>query len=327
MDKKKNALKNLLPTRRRLVQLYTALLYNAHLKGFINGSIYTGNVKALCLPGLNCYSCPGAVGSCPLGAMQNAVSSANVRTPYYVVGIVMLMGIIFGRTICGWLCPMGMLQDLLYKIPTPKVKKGPVTRALSWLKYVILIVFVLVIPFWYALMSFPLPAFCKYICPAGTFEGAVGLLSNPANANMMGMLGILFTRKMVILGLLAGACVFVFRAFCRFLCPLGAIYGLFSRFAFIGVKVDVPKCVDCGKCVEKCKLDVRHVGDHACIHCGECISDCPTGAISFRAGKITLMGNEGFVPEKEKVKQRRRGRILWGAAAAVLVFALWYFNR
>ena len=54
------------PTRRRLVQVYAALLYNAHVKGFIEGEIYTGPVKNLCMPGLNCYSCPGAAGACPL---------------------------------------------------------------------------------------------------------------------------------------------------------------------------------------------------------------------------------------------------------------------
>ena len=76
-------IKRRLPTQRRLVQLYAALLYNAHLKGFITGNIYTGNAKVMCVPGLNCYSCPGAVGACPLGALQNAIASSGSRTPAY----------------------------------------------------------------------------------------------------------------------------------------------------------------------------------------------------------------------------------------------------
>ena len=105
-----------LPTQRRLIQLYAALLYNAHLKGCITGHIYTGNVKAMCLPGFNCYSCPGAVGACPLGALQNALAASGSRAPTYVLGILLLFGLTLGRTICGFLCPVGLLQELLYKI-------------------------------------------------------------------------------------------------------------------------------------------------------------------------------------------------------------------
>ena len=93
-------LKDRLPTQRRLIQLYAALLHNAHVKGFITGDIYTGNAKALCVPGLNCYSCPGAAGACPLGALQNAIASSGARTPAYVLGILLLFGLTLGRTIC-----------------------------------------------------------------------------------------------------------------------------------------------------------------------------------------------------------------------------------
>ena len=136
------------PTTRRLVQLYSALLHNAYVKGFIDGKIYTGNAKYACVPGFNCYSCPGAVGSCPLGSIQNALASAGHRAGWYVLGIILLFGVILGRTICGWLCPLGLIQELLHRIPTPKLKKNRVTRALSWLKYVILAVFVVAIPLW-----------------------------------------------------------------------------------------------------------------------------------------------------------------------------------
>ena len=318
------------PTTRRLAQLYSALLHNACLKGFIDGRIYTGNAKAACVPGFNCYSCPGAVGACPLGSLQNALASAGHRAGWYVLGILLLFGVTLGRTICGWLCPMGLIQELLHRIPTPKLKKGPVTRALSWLKYVVLAVFVVALPLWYGLRyGLPLPAFCKYLCPAGTLEGAVGLLANPANASFYSMLGALFTRKFVIMLAIGLACVFCYRSFCRFLCPLGAIYGLFSRFNVIGVKVDASRCNGCGACVRHCGMDVRRVGDHECIHCGECMDVCHPGAISIRAGRITLkapdVGCAGDGPEAP-VKRRRRGHILWGVALAVLGFALVWFN-
>ena len=268
-------------------------MYNAHLRGFIEGKIYTGPVKAVCVPGLNCYSCPGAVGACPLGALQNAIASSASRPAFYVIGLLMLFGLTLGRVICGWLCPVGMIQELLHRIPTPKIKKSPATRVLSWFKYVILAVFVVILPFWYALDHYPLPAFCKYICPAGTLEGAVGLLSHPANAEQFSLLGLLFARKWLIMVLILTACVFIYRAFCRFLCPLGAIYGLFARIALLGVRVDQSACTGCGACVGACPMDIRRVGDHECIHCGICMAACPEKAISLKAGKIILKGPEG----------------------------------
>ena len=101
----KNWIVNHVPTKRRIIQLYAALLHNAHVKGFITGKMYQGNIKKLCMPGLNCYSCPGAIGACPLGSLQNALAASNVRTPTYVLGILALFALILGRTICGGLCP------------------------------------------------------------------------------------------------------------------------------------------------------------------------------------------------------------------------------
>ena len=318
-------LKNHLPTRRRLIQVYAALLYNANLKGYISGEIYTGNTKAVCVPGLNCYSCPGAVGACPLGALQNALAASGNRAPYYVLGILMLFGLTLGRTICGFLCPMGFIQELLHKIPTPKLKKNRITHVLSYLKYVILVVFVVLIPLWYVSQHYPVPAFCKYICPAGTFEGAIGLLANPVNSDKFSMLNILFTRKFVIMVLLFGGSVFVYRIFCRFLCPLGAIYGLFAKLNLVGVKVEASKCTGCGLCVSHCGMDVRHVGDHECIHCAGCVDVCPTAAISFKAGNITLRAHEQTeAPEKPRLDRNRR--IAWCAALLVLAAVLAYYN-
>ncbi len=318
------------PMTRRLVQLYSALLHNAYIKGFIDGRIYTGSAKYACVPGLNCYSCPGAVGSCPLGSIQNALASAGHRAPWYVLGIVLLFGVVLGRTICGWLCPLGLMQELLHRIPTPKIRKSIYTRALSWLKYVILGVFVIAVPLWYGLRwQIPLPAFCKYICPAGTSEGAIGHLANPANVSYYSMLGALFTRKFVIMLVIVLACIFCYRSFCRFICPLGAIYGLFNRFCVIGIQVDERSCSSCGACVSHCGMDVLRAGDHECIHCGKCMDVCSRGAISLKAGSITLKAPEaGRTGDKPGASagSGRRGRILWGAALAVLCFALVWFN-
>ncbi len=290
------------PSKRRLIQVYAALLYNANIKGFISGDIYTGATKQFCVPGLNCYSCPGATGACPLGALQNALASSGTKAPFYVLGILILLGIIFGRTICGFLCPVGLGQELLYKIKTPKLKKSRYTRVLSYLKYVILVAFVVAIPLMYSLSGYTVPAFCKYICPAGTFGGAIGLLINPSNAGLYDLLGSLFTWKFAVLCVIVVASIFIFRVFCRFLCPLGAIYGFFSKIALLGIKLDKNKCTNCGLCVNACKMDIKKVGDHECIQCGECISVCPSKAISWKGSKLFLHVNavEPAAPTEEK---------------------------
>ena len=317
-------IKKWLPTKRKIMQLYFAVLFNANLKGFVTGNIYQGNSKIMCAPGINCYSCPGAIGACPLGSLQGAFSASH-STMYYVFGILLLYSILFGRMICGWLCPFGLIQELLYKIKTPKLKKSPVTRILSYLKYVILVVFVFLIPILYAFKDTPLPAFCKYICPAGTIEGGLILLSNKINASYFSMLGPIFTWKFLLMVSIVVGSIFAFRLFCRFLCPLGALYGLFNRISFFGVKVNMEKCTRCNLCVSHCKLDIHHVGDQECISCGECIGVCPTQAISWKGPKIQLHPNE-IPAESKTVKKQNITRILTAIVmAAVLIFTVGYY--
>ena len=338
--------KGLIPSKRKLIQLYSALLFNANLKGFVNGKIYQGALKNVCTPGLNCYSCPGASGACPLGSLQNALGASEKRTPYYVIGIILLYGILLGRFICGFLCPFGFIQELLYKIKTPKLKKSKFTRILSYFKYVLLVFLVGIVPVLYGLRNVPLPGFCKYVCPAGTIEGAFGLLSNKVNAGELARLGPLFTWKFAIAVSVIVGSVFIFRVFCRFLCPLGALYGFFNKFAILGIKLDKPSCIDCGLCISKCKMDIREVGDHECINCGECVGVCPTKAISWRGGKILLppdevapitseMSEEEMIrclenttKSNQKLAKRRLITKITAAVVmvAILVGALVYYN-
>ena len=283
MDKKQRK-----PLTRRLIQVYTALLYNAYIKGFAEGEIYTGVLKNACVPGLNCYSCPGAISACPLGSLQNAISASADRPAFYVIGIILLFGMFLGRVICGFLCPFGLIQELLHKIPVKKLKKNKITQKLTFIKYVILSIFVVVIPLFFGLRKQPLPAFCKYICPAGTLEGALMLMIHPDNADLRSLTGGIFYWKLAVLIAMVISCVFIFRAFCRFICPLGAIYSLFSKIALLGVRVDMNRCNNCGACVKTCQMDIKRVGDRECIQCGECIDVCPEKAITFKAGKLVL---------------------------------------
>ncbi len=316
MSKITNKIKALKPTRRKIIQLYTALLFNANLKGFIKGSIYQGNTKVACIPGLNCYSCPGAVGACPLGSLQGSFS-ADKSTIFYVGGILLLYCILFGRFICGWFCPFGLIQELLYKIKTPKLKKNHFTKILSYLKYVILVVFVFIIPIAYAFRDTPFPAFCKYICPAGTLEGGLSLLANEVNDSYFSMLGPIFTWKFLLLVSIIVACIFIFRMFCRFICPLGALYGLFNKISIFGVKINNSKCVNCDLCKKKCKMDISHVGDSECISCGECIDVCPTNAIVWKG----IKQSKNKIPSDD-IKTHKKARTVTRIISAVLMITV-----
>jgi len=260
---------------RRYIQLITAVLYNCNVKGFADGRIYKGNTKGVCVPGLNCYSCPGAVAACPLGSLQGALRDSSLKLVWYVLGTILLFGIMLGRAVCGFLCPFGLIQELIHKIPTPKIRKSKVTRALSYLKYGILLIFVIAIP-----VIANVPGFCKYICPAGALEAGIPLVIK--DEHLRGMTGTLFSWKVIVLCLCVLGCIFCFRAFCRFVCPLGALYSFFNPVAFFGISVDADKCTGCNACIGRCPVDVRKVGDHECVHCGACKEVCPEGAIGYR---------------------------------------------
>ena len=267
--------------KRRIIQLISTLLCNLNLKGFATGRIYQGQLKTLCLPGLNCYSCPGAIGACPLGSLQSFVSGTVPRFPLYVAGWLLLMGLWLGRTVCGWLCPFGFIQELIYHTPLSKLGKSRTTRLLSRLKPVWGILLVLVIPLaLWTVQGIGVPAFCKYLCPAGTLEASIPLLL--LNAPLMKAAGWLTVWKFIVLAVFLLLMMVLYRPFCRFLCPLGAWYGCFNRHAALGITVDRNRCTACGHCAAICPMDIKIAGDQECISCGKCQHSCPSAAISFR---------------------------------------------
>ena len=281
MGKKFLRVQDLLIRFRGWVQAGATLLSNLHLPNFLKGSLYQGAGKAVCVPGLNCYSCPAASGSCPIGALQAAVGSPQYRFSYYIVGFLMLLG----RAICGFLCPFGWLQELLHKIPTKKFSSRKL-KPLRYLKYGILVVMVCMLPVLAANdVGIGDPFFCKYLCPQGVLEGAIPL--SLVNPSIRAALGKLFSWKLSILLTIIVLSVLFFRPFCKWLCPLGAFYALLNRMSLFRMQVDRDKCVSCGKCAKACKMDVdvTKTPNHTeCIRCGMCARACPTCAVHFRYG-------------------------------------------
>lgn len=285
MDKNNNKFSKQLSRFRGWIQAAATLLTNIHLPNFIKGGIYQGKGKAVCVPGLNCYSCPGAAGACPIGSFQAVVGSSKFRFSYYITGFLILLGVLLGRFICGFLCPFGWLQELLHKIPTKKLSTKKL-KPLTYLKYAILLLAVVLLP---AIVVNDLgmgdPFFCKYICPQGVLEGAIPLAA--VNEGIRTALGPLFNRKLIILIVVVVLSVLFYRPFCKWICPLGAFYALMNKVSLLGIKVDEHKCVSCGKCARVCKMDVdvTKTPNHTeCIRCGKCITSCPTDAIKFNYG-------------------------------------------
>ncbi|WP_304943477.1 4Fe-4S binding protein [Vallitalea guaymasensis] len=271
----------------------TAIITNLHLKGFSTGKIYTGKMKKICVPGLNCYSCPGALGSCPIGSLQAVIGGIKYQFSFYMIGLLMLIGSLVGRFVCGWLCPFGLIQELIHKIPLPKLKVNKTFNKLKYLKYLILVVFVFLLPmFWVNIVGMGKPTFCEFICPAGTLEGGIPLVL--LNKPLRAVIGFLYTWKIALLVITVILSIFIFRPFCRFICPLGAIYSLFNPISLYRLKIDSDKCTSCGICSRKCKMQVdvyKNPNSLECIRCGECISSCPQNAIEIVKPKLPLVKN------------------------------------
>lgn len=263
---------------RRIIQILTAIGANPYFSNFVNAKIHKGSSKAVCAPFLNCYSCPGAALGCPIGSVQAVLGSMRYKFSFYVFGMIALFGILFGRFICGFLCPFGFLQDLLYKIPTPKFK---VPKILTYIKYPILLFFVVLFPIFLTNdVGMGDPFFCKYLCPAGTLEGGIVLVAG--NPGLQATIGLLYYWKLGLVGMFIISSIFFYRPFCKVLCPLGAFYAFFNRISFYQLELSKDKCIGCGKCTRTCKMQVNpveNINSKECIRCGECIEVCPTNAI------------------------------------------------
>ena len=284
----KKGISFLLARSRCGIQFLATLLTNIHLPNFFKGKIYQGSGKTVCVPGLNCYSCPGAAGSCPIGALQAVVGASKFRFSYYITGFLILLGVLLGRFICGFLCPFGWFQDLLHKIPGKKFSTKKL-RPLRYIKYAVLLIMVLILP---AVITNSAgmgnPFFCKYLCPQGVLEGAIPLAL--ADSGIRSALGSLFAWKSVVLITVIVLSILFYRPFCKWICPLGAFYSLFNRVSLFQMQVNESKCISCGKCQKACKMDVdvtQSPNHPECIRCGACIHACPTQAVCYHYGFAT----------------------------------------
>jgi len=262
--------KSSIPFIQRLAQIFPGTIgQNFYIPVIWKKVIYGGWGKGLCVPTLNCYACPLAVSSCPVGLIQHFITLRLI--PYYVIGLLVGFGMFLGRFFCGWLCPFGLFQDLTYKIKSPKLR---LPRWLNYAPYIILAVLVIYIPFitqraW----------FCR-LCPQGTLEaGLPWILWNPNDTYtglpmFEGMVGWLYYLKVGILVGFVALFIIIKRPFCRVVCPLGLIMGWFNKLSLMRFSVD-DTCNKCGGCKKICPVDICICDDpnsFYCVRCFRCLA-------------------------------------------------------
>lgn len=264
----------LLTARRRYVQAISLLVMN---------SFFLQALKAVPCLGLNCYACPGAIFACPIGTLQHFV--AIRQFPFYTLGVLALVGTMVGRLACGWLCPFGWFQELMHDLGQRSrlagSRRAGLRRSGQWvsgrlhlLPYGFLAVLVGIVPF------FTREPWFSKLCPVGTMEAAIPWVL--VDSGLRAQVGWLFAVKVAIL---LGFLFWMLRSkrpFCRFVCPLGAIWSPFNRVSALRLAIDQVGCSQCGACRAVCPVDINvheDPGSTRCIRCMECVRTCPEGAI------------------------------------------------
>ncbi len=254
--------------KRRITQTLSLLLLH---------SSWGPELKWFCNPVLSCHSCVLSWFACPIGVYIHY--SGYHLFPFIALGMVLLLGIVFGKLFCGWVCPFGFLQDMLHKIPTRKLTLPKWT---SHIKYLVLVLMVFLIPFF--LGEETMYSFCR-ICPASALQVTLPNLFSSGSL----ILPLATIVKLTVLIVVLLAVIFSRRAFCKVLCPIGAILAPLNLLSFWKVKLPTDNCISCDKCDEVCPSTISPSSRIAkgvvsnrsldCIVCHDCRTVCPQKAV------------------------------------------------
>ena len=223
-------------------------------------------------PFFYCYGCPAAAFACPIGAFQHY--AALQQFPFYAMGVMGLFGLALGRFWCGWACPFGTVQDLVAWIR----RRDDTFRLprVAWAKFLVLGVVLLLA--WLAAETL----FCK-VCPAGSLFAAIPHRFVSPELDF----GTFFYVHLATLAVALVAFFLIGRFWCRYLCPLGAIFGAFNPVSILKVKVDFSKCTRCENCLKVCPAKIEKLEEIEnctdCTRCGKCIESCDSEAVKISA--------------------------------------------
>jgi ferredoxin-type protein NapH len=265
-----------------------------------------GNIS-LTLPTLSCYYLDNRIASCYLRSLQEALTAgwksgyANLIIPTVLF---LVLALIFGRSWCSWVCPMGLIQDLFTRIrKLLKVgyynlseKLNKVSSLVKWITVITMVALSLGI----GIPSFFLKAyqydliypFCQ-ICPdrqispllIGKFNQVLRVDDISDITKWMSYLAIATFFFFVI------STSFIRRMWCR-LCPMGALLGLINKISFLSLQKDGKRCTKCGICLRSCPVQVKEVYEEKvkeridpvdCTLCYRCVEMCPEdGALTAK---------------------------------------------
>ncbi len=279
----------------------------------------------------------------PLIALSTSLAAKKIIGTTLLAFGILILTFVLGRYFCGWICPLGTMMDISDRV-IGKVKKKypPLKRKWRVWKFSILILIFIAALFSLQFIWFfdPLVIMTRTMTTA-IYPVSVILLEGVMN--LLLVMGIfqdllfelydflretilpiepLFFQKSVIFGLIFLGILslnfFARRFWCRYLCPLGALFGFFSAFRLTrGIFIAENKCTACGRCQRECKMDAikdgfRSYSPIECIECLACVSVCPTQAISYQL-------TPRFAREKIDVTRRR---FLYSTAGGLLTLGL-----
>lgn len=230
--------------------------------------------KWLCNPVLSCHSCALAWFACPIGVFVHY--SGYHLFPWLALGMVLLVGVLVGRLLCGWVCPFGFVQDLLFKIRSRKFELPAWT---SNLKYLVLALMVFLFPFLWGEQTWG--SFCR-ICPAAALQVSLPSLLKEGLGGMSWATALRFSVLAAVIGL----AIVSSRSFCKVLCPIGALLAPLNFICFWTVTPPRQECLSCLKCDKACGTGVKPSlrlpqgipANRAldCIVCHDCSAACET---------------------------------------------------
>ncbi len=269
---------------------------------------------AIPIPALVSINSPTSMFYNVLDVAQLSLSEPVV--PWLALGILFLIGAVLGRAFCGWVCPIGFLQDLITMVKGDLNMIAPRTHnQLRRIKYVLLAATFFVSGT--LALSLYLGAGAQYRSALGIFaqgpfvqfspdsiifgtvpslvlrarDGFAAFVASPPNINqiwsaILSVPSLLAFKILIIVGFVYAA-YRVPRFWCRYLCPTGATLGVFQKYSFLGIKRDPVKCSKCPHCEVACPMQIKILdlpwekfNDSECILCMECVDSCPHSSLS-----------------------------------------------